>query len=458
MSIEEKIRELISYKEEREYFEFKENWFEPNALGEYISALSNSAFLSGKDNGYFIWGVNDITHKIVGTNFNFYQDYNKEPLINFLVRNITPNINFHFEEIMIDDKRLVVLIIPSAKNYPTSFMHKRFIRLGSSKTNLERYPELEADLFFKLNHKNNSISKIKSDNQSLNFTKLFTYYAGRGLLLKFDTFKKNLHLIDSDGDYNLLASLLSDDSLVSSRVSIFGGNDKTYPLHSVREFGNDCILNTLNNILEYGKVLNFVKVDETNRTMERNDKTLFDFDSFREALINAFMHNDWSSGHGPQIYFFTDRVEIISHGSLPLGQTLEGFYNGESIPQNESLVFIFAQLHITESTGRGVPKILKKYSKDAFEIAKNHIKVTLKYSWDLNVGDKASDKLGDKLNDTQSKIVSIMRDNPNVTAVELMSLLGRGKTAIQNNITYLRKNSIIERVGSNKNGYWKVLK
>ena len=38
MSIEEKIRELISYKEEREYFEFKENWFEPNALGEYISA------------------------------------------------------------------------------------------------------------------------------------------------------------------------------------------------------------------------------------------------------------------------------------------------------------------------------------------------------------------------------------------------------------------------------------
>lgn len=51
-----------------------------------------------------------------------------------------------------------------------------------------------------------------------------------------------------------------------------------------------------------------------------------------------------------------------------------------------------------------------------------------------------------------------MRDNPNVTAVELMSLLGRGKTAIQNNITYLRKNSIIERVGSNKTGYWKVLK
>ena len=38
-----------------------------------------------------------------------------------------------------------------------------------------------------------------------------------------------------------------------------------------------------------------------------------------------------------------------------------------------------------------------------------------------------------------------------------MAIVGIGKTAIQNNISYLRKNGIIERVGSNKNGYWKVL-
>ena len=39
----------------REWFEYKENWFQPIALGEYISALSNSAALVGKKYGYFIW-------------------------------------------------------------------------------------------------------------------------------------------------------------------------------------------------------------------------------------------------------------------------------------------------------------------------------------------------------------------------------------------------------------------
>ena len=49
-----------------------------------------------------------------------------------------------------------------------------------------------------------------------------------------------------------------------------------------------------------------------------------------------------------------------------------------------------------------------------------------------------------------------MRDNPNVTLPQLMIEIGLGRTAIQNNVTYLRKNGLIERVGSNKTGYWKV--
>ena len=49
-----------------------------------------------------------------------------------------------------------------------------------------------------------------------------------------------------------------------------------------------------------------------------------------------------------------------------------------------------------------------------------------------------------------------MRNNPNITQPQLMSAIGVGKTAIQNNIAFLKKNGYIERVGSNKNGYWSV--
>ncbi len=39
---------LIQYKSEKDWFEFKENWFDVHIIGEYISALSNAAVLTGK--------------------------------------------------------------------------------------------------------------------------------------------------------------------------------------------------------------------------------------------------------------------------------------------------------------------------------------------------------------------------------------------------------------------------
>ena len=43
MNIEKLVLDLCAYDDEQEWFEFKENWFQPEVLGEYISALSNAA-------------------------------------------------------------------------------------------------------------------------------------------------------------------------------------------------------------------------------------------------------------------------------------------------------------------------------------------------------------------------------------------------------------------------------
>lgn len=65
MKAKEIINELLQFSKEKEWFEFKENWFQPVTLGEYVSALSNAAALVGKEYGYFVWGINDETHEIV---------------------------------------------------------------------------------------------------------------------------------------------------------------------------------------------------------------------------------------------------------------------------------------------------------------------------------------------------------------------------------------------------------
>lgn len=47
-----------------------------------------------------------------------------------------------------------------------------------------------------------------------------------------------------------------------------------------------------------------------------------------EAVINAVLHNQWVSGNEPMISVFSDRIEILSRGTIPLAQTIEGFYLG----------------------------------------------------------------------------------------------------------------------------------
>jgi len=465
MNIKEIVLELCGYSDEQEWFEFKENWFEQETLGEYVSAMSNAAAFHHKKNAFFIWGVNNESHEVVGTKFNQYIEIKNEPYQNYLARNLSPSINFTFEEFTINKKRVVALIIPAAESVPTAYKEKRYLRIGSSKCNLKDYPKREIQLFKILDGRVDTIETTPAKYQELTFSKLFGYYGSKGIVLKEKTFEKNLGLRNDEGEYNLLAQLLSDNSHIPLRVSIFEGETKGANLFSVREFGNNCILYTLDELLRYGDVLNIIQADETNRVVERIDVPLFDNKAFREAIINAILHNYWVGGNEPMISVFTDRIEILSRGTIAPAQTMEGFYLGESVPVNDKLSEIFLQLHISEKSGRGVPKIIEIYGKDAFTFRENSIVVTIPFKKISRVGNKLGEKVGNRQNEAgarnlsvrRAKIIAEMRDNPNVTAAQLSVMLAISETAIDNNIRYLKENKFIERVGSNKTGYWRVL-
>lgn len=280
---------------------------------------------------------------------------------------------------MIAGKRVVVLVIPAAQKVPTAFAGIRYIRIGSSKENLMKFPERESQLFYVLRNGFPSISNTESEYQDLTFDKLFMYYQSKGIVLNKRTFKKNLGFLTATGKYNVLAQLLSDDSHFTIRFALFSGDDKTSKMYSVREFGNTCLLYSLDDVLRYGDVLNIPQADERNRIVERKEVSLFNAKVFTEAVINAFVHNKWVDGNGPMFTSFRNRIEILSRGTLPPKQIVDGFYAGESVPVNEALSKIFIQLHITEHTGRGIPQITSVYGRDNIRIKENNIVVTIPF-------------------------------------------------------------------------------
>ena len=132
---------------------------------------------------------------------------------------------------------------------------------------------------------------------------------------------------------------------------------------------------------------------------------------------------------------------------------------GESIPVNQKLSDIFLQLHISERTGRGIPKITNVYGKDAFEFRDNSIIVKISFNIiNKYVGENIGNKVGYKkeLSKTRERILLEMRNNPNITQAQLAIIIGISNTSIENNISFLKKNGYIKRIGSNKTGYWEV--
>lgn len=460
--------ELINEKSECEWIEYKENWFNREELGEYISALSNSATEHGVEEAYFIWGIEDNTKSIKGTDFQYDIDVKGEPLKHYLARLLSPSIAFKFEQFIIDNKRVVCLTIPSAKRVFTEFNKNRYIRIGSSKELLRKYPEREIDLAIILKNGLPTIINTESKKQNLNFSELKAYYIAKGAYLNINSFEENLSLyVPGTKKYNELAFILSDDNDITCRVSIFSGKKKSDNQYSLNDFGRKSVLLTIDQILYFLESFNINKVDETNRIVERNDIPLFNSECLREAILNAFIHNDWVDLNAPMISVFTDRIEILSYGALPSKQTLTGFLAGKSKPRCIELAEIFLQLRISERSGRGVSRIVDVYGKNVFEINDDFVRVTIPFAYERYFGAQVVEQKTEQKNEQKNLthperikqiIISEMENNPSITTMQLMNITGLKKTSIQNYIRELNSKGIIERVGAKKGGIWKVNK
>ena len=110
------------------------------------------------------------------------------------------------------------------------------------------------------------------------------------------------------------------------------------------------------------------------------------------------------------------------------------------------------QLGLVEQTGHGVPEIIKHYGKEAFNVSDNHIIVTLKFPFSIRIGENDYSSL----NSSQIKVLNAIKNNPSITTKELVKVVGLQTSRIATLLKELKELGKIERVGSNKNGYWKA--
>jgi ATP-dependent DNA helicase RecG len=145
------VDRLRAEPSETEWLEFKRDRYDAQLLGEYVSALANSAALAGKPVGHLVFGVDDATHAVVGTAFDPYTTKAKgnQDLLPWLTASLHPNTGVEVRAIQHPGGRVVVLTVGAARDRPVAFRSTSYVRVGSSKTELRKHQEKERALWLR---------------------------------------------------------------------------------------------------------------------------------------------------------------------------------------------------------------------------------------------------------------------------------------------------------------------
>lgn len=368
------IDSLLEY-EECEWLEFKENNSNPEEIGEYISALSNSACLHDKESAFLVYGIQDKTKQIVGTNF-LPQITNKGamPLIAWLERSLFPRINFRIEELDYNGKHIVCFIIPATTQGPIRFNGKEEIRVGSSKQSLKDYPEKEKIIWDKGNAHSfeNGIAKTNLNIENIpNLLQYESYFnlTKQPIPTKLESIvekliqeqlviKENKHFAITNLGAILFAKNLKDfPSLTrkAARVILYKGKDRTHTLkEQVGQRGYASGFVGLNTFVD---LLSLNSEEDLNSPLRQFSHT-FPPIAIRELLANALIHQDfYVAGAGPMVEIFSNRIEISNPGT-PIIDILR-FIDHPPRSRNEKLATLMRRCCICEERGSGVDKVIK---------------------------------------------------------------------------------------------------
>lgn len=386
MQQQELIRLLARLRQlpkETEWVEFKANRAVHQEIGEYISALSNSARLCSEQAGYLIFGVDDESHDVLGTAFDPRKvKEGNEELENWLTHLLNPRIDFKIHTVTVEGKHVVIIKIDPAGDIPVKFRGTACIRVGSYKKKLDDHPE--------------KARKIWTTKPGYDWTAqicegaTLEHFDPEAVLKARAEYKKrkgNAAEVDQWDDRTFLnkAKITVEGKVTRAAILLLGKSEATHFLspspaqiswflrdehnnpRDFEHFGPPFIL-TVDKVLAKIRNLNMRFLPPG--TLFPQETTQYDPAVIREALHNCIAHQDYELHSRINVVERTDEVLFENAGNFIPG-SVEAVIQQDAPPKlyrNPFLAQAMVNLRMIETEGGGIKEMFKIQRERCFPL------------------------------------------------------------------------------------------
>ena len=201
--------------------------------------------------------------------------------------------------------------------------------------------------------------------------------------------------------------------------------------------------------------------------VERKDDTP-QHKAIREAMTNAIIHADFMLNGILKIEKTDDAFIFTNPGllKLPIEQIYAG---GESKARNQRIQNMLRMIGYGENIGSGFPLILSAWNEkhwikpkliEQTELLQVKLRLTIvdntanKSEEENTSEEKTREKTRKK---TREKVLNLIKQDPQITIVQIAAKLDISPKGVEWQLSKLKTDGIIHRVGADNGGYWEIV-
>ncbi len=213
-----------------------------------------------------------------------------------------------------------------------------------------------------------------------------------------------------------------------------------------------------------GKAYSYIK-EHINWSVKNSESTSrievpeIPIEAIREIVVNSFAHADFRGISENEISITPTRIEVYNPGEFPSNFTPESFVEQKmkSMPRNKMILNTLYKSKDVEIFGSGFRKVYAYCNKDNIKTEFNSAHGGFSFVFYRDIKNQnVTTNVTIKKVATEDFVYQLLKENPTQTREELAIHLDKTVRTIQRALDKLSNDGKINRIGSNKTGYWEV--